>query len=347
MTPMNERPLRAGVVGLGFGRGHIDAYRQDPDCEVTAICDTDELRLRKAAEMHGIAHTFTDAQAMFESGLIDVVSIATPNALHHPLTLAAFRAGLHVLCEKPLAMNAGLAREMVDAADAQNKKLAIHYGHRMTPTILLYRKYVESGEVGDIYFARTYWHRRLGIPGSPAFISKETAGGGAFIDLGVHMLDQVMFIMGYPAVKSVSSQTYTRFDTIDRPGMNMDVEDFAVAFIRFENGATMEIEISWASHHNHPECAGTYIYGTKAGLVRVTENYKEVECSINRREHGSLISGQVVRIPGKPVNVHCDLLDAIRNDRDPLCSGRHGLITMQVIDAIYQSSRDGREVVIE
>lgn len=336
--------LRVGIVGLGMGKSHISAYRQDPNCEVMAICDTDPIRLDRAARDMDVPEKFTDAQALFDSGHIDVVSIATPNVFHAPLSVAAMRAGLHVLCEKPMAMNVTEAQEMIDVAQVEGRKLAIHFNHRMNPSIMTLRRYVDAGDFGNIYFARTTWHRRRGIPGRASFLSKQNAGGGAMIDLGVHMLDQTLFLMGHPKVESVSATTYRKFDQKDVPDIDMDVEDFAVSFIRFTNGATLEMEISWASHHDHPEQTIVQIYGSKGGAKCLVENYKEVSCSIHRREHDALVDATLARTQPLHANVQTDLLAAIREDRKPLCDAEHGLITMQILGALYASARSGREI---
>ncbi len=342
------RPLRAGVIGLGMGRTHIPQYQADAACTVTAICDMDRDKLAAIAAQHGVEHTFTDPQELIDSGLCDLVSVATPNRFHAPLTHAALDAGLHVLCEKPMAMNAADAGRMVDAAARADRKLAIHFNHRMNPSIFAMRTLVETGDLGDIYFARTFWHRRRGIPARPSFLSMENAGGGAMIDLGVHMLDQTLFVIGYPNVLSVSAQTYTKFHEVDVPDLPMDVDDFAVALLRLEGGGTLEMEISWASHHEHAEQTLVQVYGTQGGVRRVVEDYKEAAFTLHHRQRDALLTSHIVKPPrGKAPTVQQDLLDAIRQNRTPLCSGDHGRSTMQILDAIYESSRAGKEVRLD
>lgn len=343
----SSKTLRVGIVGLGMGKTHVPAYRKDANCEVVALCDMDKTRMQLVADELHVPQQFTDAQAMFDSGEVDVVSIATPNTLHAPLTLAALDAGLHVLCEKPMAMNAGEAERMLAAARQKHLKLAIHFNHRMNASVQYLHRHAAAGEFGDVYFARTVWHRNRGIPGRASFLDKQSSGGGALIDLGVHMLDQTLFIMGYPNVTSVSGQVYRKFDKIDVPDIPMDVEDFATAYLRLDSGATLAMEISWASHHSHPEQMIVQVYGTKGGGRRRSEDYKKDETSVYRREHDAVTASQMVRPPRNLPNVQTDLLDAIRHDREPVCSAEHGLITMRVLDALYESSETGREVLIE
>lgn len=341
------RPIRVGVVGMGMGRHHAEQYRRVPECELVALCDVDELRLKHVAEQMAVTRTFTDPLEMFASGEVDAVSIATPNTTHHPLTMAALEKGLDVLCEKPMAMDAQQARQMLDAAQSRGRKLAIHFNHRMAASVRYIARYAHAGDLGDIYFTRAVWHRRRGIPARPTFVRKETAGGGCLIDLGVHMLDQALYVMGFPRVSAVTAKTHRKFDRQLVPHLDMDVEDFAVAMIRFANGAMLELEISWASHHDHPEQIMLQVYGTKGGALRRTEDYKDLEVSIHRSEHEGLTSTRMVRPPRDMASVQADFIRAIREDREPLCNGEHGLVAMQIIDAIYESSRTGREVPIE
>lgn len=338
--------VRVGVVGLNIGAIHIDAYQQADGCEVTAICDLDAERLRLIADQKGIPQTFTDVHSLFSSGEIDAVSICTPNALHAPLSIHALEAGLHVLVEKPMAMNTAEARGMVDVARRQNRKLAVHFNHRMVPHVQALRRMVDEGDFGELYFGRTTWHRRKGIPERQAFLSRRHAGGGAMIDLGVHQLDQLLFVMGHPRIESLSAQVYTKFADVDVPHLDMDVDDFSVAFLRFENGATAHMEISWAGHHHIHEHRVLQVYGTQAGARRELVEYAggPNDLTIYHRHDGSLTADSIQDVPPSPT-VQSDFIDAIRHDREPLCSAKHGLTTMMILDALYHSSATGKEVL--
>ncbi|MCE9590576.1 MAG: Gfo/Idh/MocA family oxidoreductase [Planctomycetes bacterium] len=346
MTGKIRDKVRVGVIGVGIGCYHVEMYRAAKRCEMVALCDVDATRLAPVAKRYEIPHTFTDAQAMFDSGLIDAVSVATPNFAHHPLTMAALNSGVHVLCEKPLALNAKLAQQMVDTAKKKKLRLATHFNHRMTPAIQTIRRYVTSGELGEVYHLRTVYHRRRGIPGGAGgwFFRKKTAGGGCLIDLGVHYLDAALFIMGFPRVVSVTGQTHLKFGDVDMKGRDMDVDDFATAYLRLEGGATLAMEISWASHHEHPEQGRMAIYGTGGGVTTGTDHYKPIGIEVHRREQGNLVSTRVIEPFAACPTVQQDFVDAILDGREPACTGGQGLLTMKVLDAIYESSRIGREV---
>lgn len=335
-------PIRAGVIGLGMGRHHVTAFKQAAGCQVTAVCDPDAKRLAQVVAEHQVAHTYASAEELIHGGQVDVVAIASPNFLHHPQTLVALEAGLHVICEKPLALNAKLAEEMVRAARQHKRKLAVHFNHRMTAHARTIARYCRQGMLGEVYFSRIVWHRRRGIP-SGWFLQKKTSGGGCLIDLGVHMLDSCLFALGHPKVVSVVGQTQNRFGAVDASGRAMDVEDFVTAYLRTAGGAVIAMEISWASHHEHPEQMILAIYGDKGGIVRRSEHYQDRPLEVTRRE-GDLLTTTRLDTLDPGLSVHQDFIEAIRQDREPLCSGEHGVEVMRIIDAIYESSRTGREV---
>jgi len=338
--------IRVGVIGLGMGRGHVQQYQKATGCDVVALCDMNAALLEQRAAELGVEQTYTDTDALLSSGSVDAVSVATPNKFHAPLTIQALEAGLHVLCEKPMAMSAAEAQTMIDAATKADRKLGIHFNHRMLPPVQLLARHVEAGDLGEVYFARTVWHRRKGIPARPSFLDKANSGGGAMIDLGVHMLDMTLYLMGYPAVHSVTAAAHTRFDQKDVPDIDMTVDDFATAYLRLDGGATLALEISWASHHDHPEQRLVQLYGTEGGARWLSNHYQNTELAIHHRQHGTLATTRFDQDPADAGSVQQDFINAIRDDRDPLCSAAHGLTTMKVLDAIYESTRTGKEVTL-
>lgn len=342
-----QRNLRVGIVGLGVGCGHIEPYNAHPRAEVVALCDANADLLAARSADHRIERTFTEAQALFDSGEVDAVSIATPNAVHESLTVAALRSGLHVLCEKPMALNAEQAARMLQAARENNRKLAIHYNHRMAANVQAMGRYVEAGELGEVYFVRTVWHRRRGIPAKASFLRFDSAGGGCLIDLGVHIIDIALYLAGFPRVLSVSGQTWKKFDQKLVPHLGMEVDDFATAMVRCEGGKTLNVEVSWASHHEHPEQMITAVYGTEGGLTRRINHYTDATLTRHAVEHGNLVDVELKSMPDDVKTVQQDLIDAILEDREPACSGEHGLTLMRILDALYESSRTGQEVRLD
>ncbi|MHC4253317.1 MAG: Gfo/Idh/MocA family protein, partial [Planctomycetota bacterium] len=263
--------LKAGVIGLGMGAAHVKGYQSHPEVEVVAVADVDEAKLQKRGDKLGVDKRYADAMEMLDKESLDIVSVATPNKFHRPLAIAAFEAGCHVLCEKPMAMNASEAREMIAAAEGAGRRLMINFSYRFTDQSWALRKVVDDGVLGDVYFARTIWHRRRGIPGFGRwFGQKALSGGGPLIDLGVHRLDLALWLMGYPKPTWVMGNTYdpiaSRLAREDKK--DFDVEDLAAGFVKFENGASLVIEASWAAHVAERELMETRLLGDRGGLVQ-------------------------------------------------------------------------------
>lgn len=332
-----------GVIGLGMGRYHLTNYANCPNAQIVAISDVSQERLNSCQKEFSVPRTFTNYEEMLELEGIDAVSICTPNYLHHPMTVHALRAGKHVMCEKPMALNAAQAREMVQEAKKAGRKLMIHFNQRYAPESRFLKDYIDSGELGRIYYAKTGWLRRRGIPQFGWFTTKSQSGGGVLVDLGVHMLDLALWYMGYPKVRSVLGSTYSEFgpERVQGTGFTFDVDDLASALITLENGATLFLETSWASNVD-TEVIYTSLFGTKKGAERRVSQGSTL--TIYADENGTPINITPKAISGRHENPQEDFVKCILEDREPMASGEHGLRVMEVLDAIGESSRHGRGV---
>ncbi|MCX7918730.1 MAG: Gfo/Idh/MocA family oxidoreductase [bacterium] len=339
--------VRVGVIGLGVGQHHIWGYQKCPKAEVVAVCDVDASRAQQVATKENIARWFTDYRKLLELRDIDAVSICTPNYLHRPVAELAFAAGKHVLCEKPLSINAKEGAKIVLAAKKAKRKLMIAYCNRFRGESQVLKQFIDAGELGDIYYAKCGWLRRRGIPGIGGwFTTKSQSGGGPLIDLGVHVLDLTLWLMGFPAVESVIGSVYTHFGNKNigfwwRGGTApFDVEDLASAFIKLKNGATLTLDASWASNIEKSDEFYSRLMGTKGGA--------ELDpLIIYKEEHG-------IQVDVKPACPKVDgfaaetthFIDCIVNDREPIATGEQGLAVMQILDAIYQSAKTGKQICI-
>lgn len=342
--------LRVGVIGLGMGRAHIKGWQEHPQVEVVAIADPDAARLALVGDEFGVAGRYASAEEMLATEQLDVVSVCTPNKFHVELTLAALAAGCHVLCEKPMAMNAQEGRQMLDAAQAAGKRLMINFSYRFSAASRALKAQVDAGLFGDFYFGRSVWHRRRGMPGFGGwFGTKALAGGGPLIDLGVHRLDLALWLMGYPQPTWVMGSTYNPIasDLAAKAGKTFDVEDLAAGFIRFANGATLALEASWAANIQEAELMETRLLGTKAGLLQ------------KNLHAGYTFDAQVfTEVNGAPVDMHLcpptaeaksamfDYAEAILANTPHPAGGDEGLVVMQILDALYASARTGEPVRI-
>lgn len=344
------KKIKTAVIGLGMGRAHIQGYREHADAELTAIADLDRERLDKVGNELKIAKRYTDPLEMLKKEDLDVVSVAVPNKFHKALTIAALEAGAHVLCEKPMAMNAAEAAEMLAAAKRTGKRLGINFSFRFTPQSFAMKRLVEAGEIGEIYFARTVWQRRRGMPGFGGwFGQKALAGGGPLLDLGVHRLDLALWLMDYPEPEWVMGSTYNHLAAAlaAKAGKAFDVEDFACGMIRFKNGATLELEASWAGNIRENEQMSTALLGTAGGLYQynLDGGYEfQVECY---QEKGGCQYDLRLHPPVPECrNSYYSFIDAIvRNAPYPVLP-EQGVTVMQLLDALYESAAAGAPVRI-
>ena len=343
-----ERKVRCGVIGLGMGRGHVKGYQEHPACEVVAVADLDASRLEKAKEEFKIERTFTDAAVMLAEAELDVVSVATPNKFHAPLAIAALKAGCHVLCEKPMAMTLDEAVAMKQTADACGKKLGINFSYRFSPISQALKQQVDAGIIGNIYFGRTAWHRRRGMPKFGGwFGNKELAGGGPLIDLGVHRIDLALWLMGHPEPISVCGSTYNVIAArkAKEEGKLFTVEDLAAGFVKFDNGATLIVEASWAVNNNENEQMITSLYGDKGGLVQ--KNRKgtyDFTAEIYSEEGGNLYTKVLDRTTTNPPSAYHEFIDSVLADRQPLGCAADGIKVQKILDGLYRSAAEGREI---
>ena len=339
--------IRVGVVGLGIGRHHIRGYQSHPAAEVVAIADLDEARLASVGAEYGIEGRYGSAEEMLAVAELDVVSVATPNKFHKPISVEALEAGCHVLCEKPMAMNADEGREMLAAAQKAGKRLMIDFSYRFSDQSQALKAQVDSGVLGDIYFARTLWHRRRGLPRFGGwFGQKAMSGGGPLVDLGVHRLDLALWLMGYPKPVWVLGSAYNPIASAlaKEQGVDYDVEDLAVALIKFDNGATLELEASWAAHVQEHEWMETRLFGTQGGLVQRNKNETyEFEAELYYEQFGQQYDLRLHPPRRRPTesNAMYHFIESIVTGTPHIATGEEGLLVTEILDAIYASAEQG------
>jgi len=237
--------LRFGMIGVGkISQGcHLTAYDKIDDVKIVAICDINEERLEEVGKKYPDAKLYTDYRKMIEDEELDAVDICTPNNIHSEAAVFALEHGLNVMCEKPDAVCVAEAEKMKAAAEKSGKTLMVMRNNRYRPTTKFLKQYIAEGKMGEIYAGRCGWIRRRGIPGWGGwFTDKKQAGGGPLIDLGVHIIDLAMYLMGNAKPVTVSGCTYLKFPHTSYS--KIDVDDLAMCFIRFDKGACLQIEFS-------------------------------------------------------------------------------------------------------
>lgn len=350
---MGKDLVRIGMVGAGSISGsHLSAAREGAGAKIVAVCDIIEERARKRSAEFGIPEVYTDHEKMLEEADLDAVIVGVPNNVHHVITVNALKAGKHVLCEKPMAINVAAGEKMVATAKESGKILAVGLVNRMRSEVQTLRKMVDQDELGDIYYAKAMMIRRKGIPGWGSwFTRKEESGGGPLIDIGVHALDVAWYLIGCPKPVSVSGHVYTAFGP-ERRGLGSwgipdwsgkyDVEDLAVGFVRFENGAIINLEVSWAL--NMPPETRINVIGDKVGAMCALDGtlkfYSEVD---NELVDASRRSTQTSIFRTQLQN----FCDAIRDDKPVLTPGEHGLTVTRMLEGIYDSAASGKEIRLD
>lgn len=359
-TPSSTPTLRVGIIGAGAitRYSHLPGYTRLPNVEVTALCDVDADRTARLAEEYGIPRTFANYETMLQQEQLDVVSVCTPNALHAPMTIAALEAGAHVLCEKPMAMTAAQAQAMADAARRSGRKLSIGFHHRFRTDTQFLKRAIDDGLLGKVYYAKASILRPSGIPGYGTwFTNKDLAGGGAMMDIGVHFLDLALWLLGHPQPVAVSGATYAKFGprarrlgrwsaTHHKPPARFDVDDLAAAFIRFEDGATLMLEASWAGYSGPAQ--RIQLFGETGGADLWPERYGREQPLRLFGDVGDAPSESIPSLPRTPTSAHERLIEAwidcIRTDSPPAVTPEQGVLVTRIIEALYRSAEEGREV---
>ena len=350
--------LRVGVIGLGYGgEKALQAYSQIPNVEIVALAGLEEDKLQHLSTTYSVPNLYHYHHELLSRDDLDAVSVCVPNYLHAPIAIEALERGMHVLCEKPLARTPEEAETMVQAAKKANRVLQVVFNHRVRGDVQVLKRYIDEGKLGNIYYAKAYWMRRRGIPGAGTwFVSKEMAGGGPLIDLGVHVLDMALYLLGEPEILTVSASTYAELGKHGKgvdPGARksgtgniFEVEDLATAFLRLSNGGTFLLESSWATHSSAGDDFGITLYGTDGGADIKVKNYGWQDTLNIYTDVASMpaeVHPQVFRGEGH-LTVVRNFVNSILEGNWSLHDGSEGLRRVRVIDACYASALQGREV---
>jgi len=376
-----RKRIRVGIIGCGaISDSHIKGYLSFPErAQIVATCDIIKERAQSKAEKVMSEYTkrghqvtdkkgipekreatrvrqdlfleyskndvqvFTDFNKMLELPILDAVSVCTPPFTHAPITIAAAKAGKHIYCEKPMALNATEAKAMRDECDKKGVKLGYQSGGmRLGAKNYAIRNYIVSGKLGDVYYGRMTNFRVRGRPGidiltdSKWFIDSRKAGGGVLQDIGVYDIDRVLYLLGDPQPVTVSSIAYRGIgEPVDIGGYVYDVEEHATVFVRFENGMSFTFEEGWTT--NMPDVRGLYIFGAK-GAFKGDALFIEKDKKIIEKK---------LEIPSIPnPDKIGDFLNACTGGARPISTGEDGVKVMEIISGALLSAKLGREITI-
>lgn len=352
--------IKAAVVGVGsISSCHIRSYIANPDVELYAFCDINPDRLEMMGEKYGVTRLYTDeAEMLRDLPEIDVVSICTWNNAHAPCAIMALDAGKHVLCEKPMATTVEDAEAMQAAAERNGKLLMIGFVRRFGRDCDLAERLISEGRLGEIYYAKAQYLRRNGHPGG-WFGKKEISGGGPLIDLGVHSIDLVRYLMGKPKAVSVygstfmklgersnikSEKEYTASSTAKGRKDECTCEDLATATIRFDNGAVLTAEMSF-SLNIEGDRNNIELFGTGAGLLidKEVRMFGEENDELKDFTFEGPTGLSVREAFEKEIDHFIEAVQGKVECRNPAADG---VELMRILTAIYRSAESGHEIAL-
>ncbi|WGK69189.1 Gfo/Idh/MocA family oxidoreductase [Candidatus Haliotispira prima] len=363
--------IKTGIIGAGMiSPSGIEGFQKSGIAEVLAIADKDEAHAQERAQEYGIPRVYGSAEELLADKDIEVVYVALPNKFHVPVSLAALEVGKHVICEKPMAMDLAEGRKLVEAlqkyrSNGRDLKFMIGQNQRFNADSQKIKYLAEQGYFGELYHAKAFWRRRCGVPKKGTwFGSRELAGGGCILDIGVHMLDLALFIMNNFDAESVSGASYSKLAHrgIGFGGWGMgedrnipfDVDDLSCALIKLKGGATVALDVSWASHSEHDDFHNVDFYGSEAGAQCYPAKVFTFDKLLCSNVDVELKSGDTAEsaFAGLPIRYpDCDrfahFVRAVRNEEELCVKLEESLEVQRILDAIRESARTGREVRLD
>ena len=344
--------LRCAVIGVGaVGLDHLNSLLHCRRAAVVALAEPNAPRAREAADRFKLSRTYADYRELLDQPDVDAVTIAAPNHLHAPMALEALKARKHVFLEPPLALNAKEAAKLIEAAEKMRRVLMVGMNYRFHAQSQIARQIIHHGDLGEMYHVRCFFLKRLGILRIGSwFTQKKLSGGGCLSDLGAHMLDLSLHLLGEFQAVHVMAHSHARFgphgvgecdwgkSEVD-PRRPFDVEDYGTALIRLKSGRTVQLEASWAGYHAPDQREhGLDILGTAAGLSLFPA--KLCRNNINGYETVHLHLGRL----SQPEDRLHHFVNAILDGKKPLVPVEESLKLQQILDAIYLSADSHKEV---
>jgi predicted dehydrogenase len=358
------RKVKIGIVGCGgIANGkHLPAIQKNGNYDIVAFCDIVKEKAVEAKEKYGTedARVYTDYTELVKESELEAVYVLTPNKSHSAISVAAMKAGKHVMCEKPMAKSYADAKLMLDTAKETGKLLTIGYQNRYRQDSSYLKTACDNGELGDIYYARAHAVRRRAVPTWGVFLNEEEQGGGPLIDIGTHALDLTLWMMNNYEAESVTGSVYRKLaDQTDQGNAFGDwnpkeftVEDAAIGFVKMKNGATIHLEASWALNTLEVDEAKTSLCGTKAGadmkdglrINRVKYNKQSVEKPDLNSGGVAFFSGQSEDAPDIEQKV---FYNAITKGEDLVVKPEQAIAVTRILEAIYESAHTGKTVYFD
>lgn len=332
--------IKLGIVGLGGITQviHLPILHKMDDVEIDAVCDSDVSKCRNVATRYNVKKYYKDAEKMLEENPeMTAVIIAAQTNAHKEISIKCLDAGKDILIEKPIARNFREAKDIVEAAKKNKKKIMVAMNNRFRNDMMMQRTFTKAKEIGEIFYVKAGWVKPQSS-NQKWILERDKSGGGVFLDNGIAMLDLGLWILGFPEVKSVTASNYYH--------NTKSVEDSTIAMIKFKNGTTLTIEVSW-SMLREGELYYCNVYG------------KEGSSSINPFKIFKRMDGNLYNITPKkivtPTNVFKKsyeyelrhFIGAVRGNHNIISSGEDALKVIEIVDAVYKSAKAGKEIIFK
>ncbi len=357
----NEK-INIAVIGLGWpGQRHLEGYFKVPFVNVAAVCDASPALLAETQARFGIAAGYADYREVLARPEIDAVSVCLPNFLHAPASIAAIEAGKHVLCEKPLAHTLADAERLAATVHAHDRLFMLALNNRFRVEIQALKRIIDAGTLGEMYYAKAGWVRRRWAGTVRGwFMEKEKAGGGPMIDLGVHMLDLTLWLMGSPRATRVSGAVYDKLAKEMEPLLGpLSIEDLGAALVHLDNGASIFLETSWGGYIERErvfcEILGTTggaKYERFGGAAWGTQPVPPFQLFTSvADEQINAVPTTITLTPEQMLlasfeNEMRHFAECVRNGAQPIATVEQGLEIARILDAVYRSAAEGREIIL-
>ncbi len=329
---------KVAIVGLGGISQvmHLPILGNNKDVELLAICDKEFSKVKNIVKKYNITKGYKDVDSMLsENPEIDAVIIATRTDYHAEAAVKCLDAGKHILVEKPIALNYAETLKIVEAGEKNKKILMVGMNNRFRTDAMLERNFVKEKELGEIFYVKTGWIKTQSSD-QKWFTDMEKAGGGVFIDNGIVMLDLGLWMLGFPETKSVSAINYNHNTNA--------VEDSNITFVKFKNGASLTIEVSW-SFLRYGELFYCNVFGTNGSA---TLNPLKINKMANKQMFDITPKNIKQTQANYKISYESEIkyfIGAIRGTHTPISTGKEALAVMQIVDAVYKSANTGKEVI--
>ncbi|AAK43117.1 Gfo/Idh/MocA family protein [Saccharolobus solfataricus] len=351
--------IRYGIIGVG-GHGKnrhlIPLIKLKNKVEIVAVADVKKERCEEVSSQFNIK-CYLDYMEMVEKESLNAVSIVTPTGLHSRIAINVLNKGVNVLVDKPLGSNLEEVKEVVNTARNKGLKLMVGYWSRFSPALQYGKEIIHNGLLGEPYVAYGYLVRRRGIPGIPTFIDKTLSGGrGALLDIGCYLIDNLLSLLKFRKPISVMGKVYTKFGNVKEEVKfnwgswdpeNFSLDDYAVGLVKLEGDVSLILEVGWSANVSHvEEKSYVRILGDKGG-IEGSGHEAIVDISFHSRTENFLTDTKPVL---RKVDPYFEMInafvDSILTDREPPITGEESVTLHSIIDGIYKSSTEDKEVKI-